>query len=153
MSTISVRNKLEILNGNVINVPGCEPVSSLTATGLLRNIDCNASIIPLGDALRVIPGSRIVRVFHPAGQNGTGWFFELPEGPPPHGNDCKCPRTLEDYYRILKDYARVRGDETESLSLDGDVCAGFNFSGCVREQDPLKRARDPDLRPNSNPLG
>jgi hypothetical protein len=31
-------------------------------------------------------------------------------------------------------------------------CAGFNYTGCVITQDPLRTARDPNLRPNSNPL-
>jgi len=78
-----IKNKLEIRPGNVIQVPGCEPVSSLTGLALSRNMSCNASIIPVADVLRLIPGSRIVGKFTPAGQNGTGWFLELPDGPPP----------------------------------------------------------------------
>ena len=148
-SVITVKNKLEIKNGNVISVPGCEPISSLTGTSLLKNIECNASIIPLADALALIPGSRIIRTLIPAGQAGTGRFFELPAGPPPNGNDCdNCP---PDYYAILRENAHIE-EEEESLSLDNDVCAGFNFSGCVLDQDKQRTARDPDMRPNSKAL-
>jgi hypothetical protein len=150
-SEIMIRNKLEIMNGNVINVPGCEPVSSVTGTSLLRNNNCAASVIPVADVLRLIPGSRIVRVLTPAGQSGTGRFIELPNGPPPNAN--KCPKVcLTDYYRILKENARVK-ESSKKLTIDGDLCSGFNFSGCVLEQDVLKTTRDPKMRPNSNSLG
>jgi hypothetical protein len=150
-SEIMIKNKLEILNGNVITVPGCEPVSSVTGTSLLRNINCNASVIPVEDVLRLIPGSKIVKVMTPAGQNGTGRFIELPSGPPPNAN--KCPKIcLTDYYRILKENAKVK-KPSDKLIVDGDVCSGFNFSGCVLEQDVLRTTRDPSMRPNSNPLG
>lgn len=149
MTRIYIRNKLEIMPGNVIRVPGCEPTSSLTSTGLLNNIDCEASIIPLEDALALIPGSRVIRTMVPAGQNGTGRFFELPDGPPPDGNDCGCP---EDWYKILKENARVRDPDEEETPSD-DVCSGFDFSGCVTNQTSIRTTRDPDMRPNSNPLG
>lgn len=149
-TVITIKNKLEIQHGNVISVPGCEPTSSLTGTSLLKNIDCNASIIPLEDALALIPGSRVVRTLIPAGGAGTGKFFELPEGPPPNGNDCdSCP---PDFYAILKENARIKEDEEDGLSLEGDICAGFNFSGTVLEQDPQRTARDPDMRPNMKAL-
>lgn len=149
---IFIRNKFEIMPGGVIQVPGCEPVSSLTGTALLKNLNCNASIIPVEDVLRLIPGSRIVRTLLPAGQVGTGKFLELPSGPPPNGNVCPC-RNMIDFYKILKDNARVRGSKSDQLHVDGDVCAGFNFSGCVLEQDILRTTRDPKMRPNSTPLG
>ena len=150
MSVISVRNKLEIRPSLIISIPGCEPTSSLTGSELLSNLDCNASVIPLADALRLIPGSRIVRVQTLAGHLGTGLFFELPSGPPPDGNDCECPRTTVDYYKILKDNARAPEEEEEPQPAG--ECSGFNFSGCVIEADPLHTTRDPDLRPNSEPL-
>jgi hypothetical protein len=145
---IEVKNKLEIMPGNVIRVPGCEPVSSLTGTELLKNMDCNASIIPLEDALELIPGSRIIGKFMPAGHVGTGLFFELPSGPPPDGNACGC--SVEDYYKILRENAKVRDGDEEPDELN--ECSGFNFSGCQRDQHHLRMTRDPALRPNSNPI-
>jgi len=147
MSTITVRNKLEIRPGLVISVPGCEPTSSLTGTTLLSNLDCGASVISLADALRVIPGSRVVGTMTPTGHLGTGLFFELPSGPPPDGFECDCD--VVDYYKILRDNARPV--EEEEVVRSG-VCSGFNFSGCVLDADYLHTTRDPDLRPNSNPL-
>lgn len=150
MSTIVVRNKLEVRPDNTIQVPGCEPTSSLTSTGLLRSLNCNASIIPLADALALIPGSRIVRTMMPRGQASTGIFFELPAGPPPNGFNCDC--NVEDYYKILRDNARVP-DQPEQEDQFAKECAGLNFTGCVVEQDIFHMTRDPNMRPNGNPLG
>lgn len=145
--SILVKNKLEVRASNVLSVPGCEPVSSLTGTALLRDLHCKAAIIPVEDALRLIPGSRLVRTMIPAGNTTTGLFFELPSGPPPNGNECN--NCGVDYYKILRENARVPDAEEAQVPAP---CAGFNYTGCVITQDPLRTARDPNLRPNSNPL-
>lgn len=147
---ITVQNKLEILPGHVIRVPGCEPVTSLTSTALSRNLDCNASIIPVEDALRLIPGSRIVRVLSPFGQTGTGMFLELPNGPPHTGNLCPSD-CITDWYAILKENATTGEAEDEAGATP--ACSGFNYSGCVFDYNPVLHPRDPSLRPNDNPLG
>lgn len=147
---ISIANKLEVIPGGVIQVPGCEPVSSLTGTALLRDMHCNASIIPVSDVLRLIPGSKLVWVMRPSGTTSTGWFVQLPEGPPTQGNDCPG-HCIADYYAILKANARVLSQE-ESEEAAGP-CAGFNYSGCVNSRDIFHTTRDPDMRPNSQPLG
>jgi len=148
---IHVGNKLEIRLGNVVSVPGCEPISSLTGTTLLQNIDCKSSVIPVEDVLRLIPGARVVRAFFPAGTNGTGRFLELPAGPPPDGD--KCPgSSIADFYRIMKDNARTRPQNDRSGFSDGDVCSGFDFSGCVTQRDEFHTTKDPSLRPNGDAL-
>jgi len=136
----TVKNKLEIKNGNVIQIPGCEPISSLSSLALSRNIHCNAAVIPLADALALIPGSRVVRVMMPRGHIQTGLFFELPDGPPPDGFSCTCK--LEDWYKILKDHARPPEEEKKE---EFGPCSGFNFSGCVLDQDIFHITRDPDM--------
>lgn len=145
---IFIRNKLEIQPGNVIKVPGCEPTSSLTSDTLSRNLKCNASVIPVEDVLELIPGSRIVRVLSPFGQSGTGMFVELPAGPPGTGNNCPAD-CLTDWYAILR--ANARNLEQEDDDEPGQ-CAGFNYSGCQFDFDPLAHPRDPDQRPNEKPL-
>jgi hypothetical protein len=110
-------------------------------------------VIPLEDALELIPGSKVVQVMRPSGTTTTGWFFVLPEGPPPDSN--RCPRNcFDDYYKILKENARVREpqEDERGLTQDEDVCSGFDFSGCVTTRSPLNIVRDPTLRPNGDPL-
>lgn len=127
-TTISIKNKLEVLAGGFINVPGCEPTSSLTSDTLSKNMHCNASVIPLQDVLRLIPGSKLVRAVYPSGTSSTGWFVELPSGPPGNGNICPTD-CLTDWYKILKENAKERS--TEEIQPQG-ACAGFNYSGCPR---------------------
>jgi hypothetical protein len=156
-TTITVKNKLEILPGNVISVPGCEPISSLTSTALARNLHCNASVIPVQEVLRLIPGSRIVQVMTPRGQQGTGTgiFVELPEGPPPYGNVCP-PCCLPDWYAILRAHAYYP-NQVEPTPNPKE-CAGFSINGCMArtpydEVEKMLHPRLPDHRPNGMPVG
>lgn len=154
---ISVKNKLEILPGNVLRVPGCEPVTSFTSLALAANVDCNASIITLEDAVNAIIDASgihplIVKVLNPSGVPGTGKFLELPSGPPPDGSDCPhgCGT---DWYQILKDAATPI--DTFGIDEEGRIaeCAWFDSIGCPVSQDQFHMAPDPDLRPNTTPLG
>lgn len=97
--------------------------------------------------LKLIPGSKIVRTMIPGGTTTTGLFLELPSGPPPDGNECRpCG---PDYYKILRDNAHAPElQDTKPVP----PCAGFNYSGCVLTQDPLRTTRDPNMRPNGMPL-
>ena len=152
-STITIKNKLEILPGNVIRIPGCEPVTSFTSLSLAANIDCPASIISLDKAIEAIPDARIVKVLTPSGVPGTGKFFELPSGPPVDGNVCPCPDP-PDFYKILKDAAEpIDFNQIDDPTQPSGICSGFNFSGQVRSQDQFHTAPDPELRPNTRPLG
>lgn len=136
---ITIQNKLEVKSGGVLLVPGCEPVSSLTAIALTRNWNCNASVIPVADALRLVPGSRLVKVMRPVGAVTTGYFFELPpHGPPPPGNACPG-QCYPDWYAVLRENSRVLETEEEPEFPTG-ACVGFSYSGCVVDQDPLHRA-------------
>lgn len=155
---IPIKNKLEILPGNVLRVPGCEPVSSFTSLALAANVECNSSIITLEDAVNAIIDTtgiepRIVKVLSPAGIPGTGKFLELPSGPPPDGFRCP-PGPRIDWYQILRDNAQPidtfvgEGDDVPAECISFD-----NFTGCIVTQDEFHRAPDPTLRPNTSPLG
>lgn len=135
---INIQNKLEVKPGGILQVPGCEPISSLTDMALARNMHCNSSIIPVEDALRLIPGSKIIKVMTPMGQLSTSFYFVLPNGPPPFGNDCPSS-CYPDWYAVLR--ANARSPESEEENLNGP-CVGFNYTGCVTSQDPLRRAPD-----------
>ncbi len=94
---ISIANKLEVLAGNVILVPGCEPTSAFTSTTLDANRKCAKSVISVADALEAIPGATLEFL-----RNPTKMFFVLPAGPPvmPGCNDCS---SITDYYQALRD--------------------------------------------------
>lgn len=142
---ITVKNKLEIKPGNIIQIPGCEPTSDLTSVSLSRNLRCycKSAIIDAKKAQCLIPGSKIVRVMMPLGHLSTGFFLELPEGPP---QNSKCPvDCIPDWYAILRAHATIEEPEKPE-------CEGFDYSGCVKDYDVLKVTRDPNMRPNQNPL-
>ena len=134
-TTITVKNKLEILPGGVVNIPSCEPTTSLTANALSVELArlCKASQMPYKQVLEVIPGSRIVQVMTPRGQTGTGLFIELPDGPPPDGN--VCPRgCAPDWYSILRCHAKATpGQSCGCVKSEPQSCVGFDFSGCYSE--------------------
>lgn len=76
-NTVTIANKLEVMLGNVIIVPGCEPVSDFTSTTLAANMHCETSIIKVEEALEAIPGSTLEMQTNP-----RRLFFVLPSGPP-----------------------------------------------------------------------
>lgn len=150
--TAEIRNKLEILPGNVIRIPGCEPVTSFTSLALAANVNCNASVISLDKAIEAIPDATIEKVMAPSGFPGTGQFFVLPEGPPTRPGCVTCD-PIEDYYQRLRDAAEpIEFEEDEGLP-EGICAAAANWNLCRTEQDQFHRAPDPELRPNSTPLG
>lgn len=96
---ITIANKLTVMDGNVISVPGCEPLSELSSLSLAANINCNASVITLAAALEAIPGSTVEIQYNP-----KKFLFVLPEGPPSkHG--CVSCTGIDDWYQILRDSA------------------------------------------------
>ena len=151
--SIKIKNKLEILPGNVIRIPGCEPVTSFTSLALAANLDCNASVISLEDAIAAIPDAKIIRVLRPSGVPGTGKFFELPSGPQTDGAECP-PTDVPDFYRILKDAATpINFDSEDDDDFIAQCSSGVNFTGKIIDQDQFHRAPNPELRPNTMPLG
>lgn len=145
MNKIEIKNKLEVGQDGKVQIPGCEPVSSLTSLALLRNFRCDNPRIHVKDILRIIPGSKLVRVTTPLGHIASGMFVELPSGPPPDGNECpgEC---LPDWYKIMREF------ESEQPAKTMPECAGFDYSGCPIEPDDIRKPRDPLMRPNSQPL-
>lgn len=154
---IEVKNRLEVLPGGIINIPGCEPVSAFSSNTLSINLSgsgCKASVISVEDALNAIPEARLVRVFKPRGFPGTGLFFELPSGPPPDGNDCNCPRSMTDYYKILKENATpIDYNAVEEEGPLSNCKSDRDYSNCLKYQDQFHKAPDPNIRPNQQPLG
>lgn len=100
--SIFIRNKLEVLPGNKIIVPLCEPTSATSSTTLAENRKefCNGSVVGLADALEAIPGSTIEFMTSFGGHKRI--LFVLPDGPAPNGRTCP-PNKVEDHYKLLRD--------------------------------------------------
>ena len=130
---IKIQNKLEILRGNKILVPGCEPTSAFTSPTLAENRDCKVTVVDLADAIVAIPDATIV-----SWRNPMTRFFVLPSGPPPSPDNCAKCVVQPDYYAILRDI----GDpiEVDNLMKNkkcpphtptsvGQICEAFPLKG------------------------
>lgn len=122
---ITIRNKLEVLLGNKILVPGCEPTSAFTSPTLAENRECGASVVDLASALEAIPGSTIASL-----RNPRRLFFILPEGPSTRFG-CTDTKCVEDYYQILRDLGQPLADDKPMRPLTVDkICEWFPLRGC-----------------------
>jgi len=136
MNTIMISNRLRIYEGNILLIPGCEPISVVThisnyeynpdATTLYNNYQdiCKASYISLFKAMELIPGATLYYTHDMANR----WFI-LPDGPPP---SSKCPKDcIEDWYKILKDGADGVVLQDGTTLCNGECSAfSFNWSCC-----------------------
>jgi hypothetical protein len=94
---ITIANKLAVRAGNIISIPGCEPLSGFSSNTLAANMSCKSSVITLGAALEAIPGSTVEMSFNP-----KMFYFVLPEGPPTVFGCNTCDSGI-DWYQILRD--------------------------------------------------
>ena len=125
--SVKIQNRLEILRGNKILVPGCEPTSAFSSPTLAENRDCKMTVVDLADAIAAIPEATIV-----SWRNPMTRFFVLPDGPPPSIGDCDCKQT--DWYGILREI----GEEVEAPNdkkcrdpyfSSGQICEAFPMRG------------------------
>ena len=128
---VTIKNLLEVLPGNIILVPGCEPISAFTSPTLAANMDCKASTITLATALEVCPGSTITR-WPMSGGFYVKRFFVLPDGPPtPVGCEETSPACQVDWYQILRDNADgigAQNDDTANKEMTVDqICELFSL--------------------------
>jgi len=126
---IRIRNKLEVLNGNKILVPGCEPTSAFTSPTLAENRDCKASVVDLKDALEAIPGATVIYLRNPRKK-----FFVLPDGPAPDPSKCTDCNFIEDHYQKLRDIGVEIDVSALSVTPEkpltiGEICTAFPLKG------------------------
>lgn len=128
LESISIRGKLEVLPGGVINIPGCEPITAFTSTTLAANMSCKSSIITLKKAKELIPEATMEYTINP-----LRWYFVLPSGPPPQTgcqstSDPNNPNRgcITDWYQVLKDGAEPVATEEEDTS-SGAACDPFEI--------------------------
>jgi hypothetical protein len=129
--SIEIKNRLRVLRGNKIIIPGCEPISSFTSPTLAANWTCKSSVVDLDAALKALPGSTIIE-FKNNGGYGREVYFVLPSGPPETPAQCDtCKRTVEDWYQMLRDIAEEQFEEPKperGLTVE-DICRSFPLRG------------------------
>lgn len=127
---IKIANKLEVLRGNKLLVPGCEPTSAFTSPTLAENRECKAAVVDLSDALKAIPGSTVTYMGNPRKK-----FFVLPSGPAEDPNVCKkpCKGIVEDWYALLRDIGTEVDVPTTTSSEHpasiSTICEAFPLKG------------------------
>lgn len=135
---VHIGNLLRIYEGDILLIPGCEPVSTVTFSSTVwaqnpyvetiytDNI-CPASYITLERAREAIPDGEIVYL----GSTGLAYkYFRLPDGPPtPYG--CPCG-AVGDWYQILRDNADTPEAPEETKKTLSEICQGFGFDFCGR---------------------
>jgi hypothetical protein len=134
MMVVTITNRLRIYEGNIILIPGCEPISVVTHISnyqynpdvitLYNNYDtiCSSSYVTLTRAMELIPDATLYYGHDPANR----WFI-LPDGPPP---SSKCPKDcVDDWYLILREGANGVIDNNGDSHSNGE-CSGFSFDWC-----------------------
>lgn len=111
---IQINYQLEVMPGDILYLPGCEPTSAVTSKTLNAMIAqaCPKSTVQLEDALKAIPGS-YVKIGTNYNRRGVmqKWLVL-----PPKDASCPCPTNV-DYFAILK-----------SISSDEEPI--YDYSGC-----------------------
>jgi len=127
LMSITIKNKLRILRGWKMIVPGCEPISAFTSPTLAANWECNASAVDVDAALEAIPGATIEFTTNPR----EAWFV-LPSGPPGPPSTCNnpCATLVQDWYQILRDIASTDALEevTREPTLE-EICQTLPLKG------------------------
>lgn len=123
---LTIKNKLRILRGNKLVIPGCEAISAFTSPTLAANWPCKASVVDLADALAAIPGSTIEAMSNP-----RELYFVLPSGPPPDSACSSCTSNVEDWYQILRDIATEYPamEEVQSTQSLENLCRNLPLKG------------------------
>lgn len=129
---IKITNRLRIYEGNIILIPGCEPISVVThISNYVYNPDvitlynnyqsiCNSSYVTLNRAMELIPDATLYYAHDMANR----WFI-LPSGPPPNSG---CPQDcVEDWYKILREGANgvILNDGT---AISNGECSAFAYN-------------------------
>jgi hypothetical protein len=120
---VYIYRKLDVLAGDKLLVPGCEPTSTISSKMLaaqLRERNCGTALVDLADALEAIPGSTIEYGIHWTMGYRKKWLVL-----PPVKQGCPCT-PVEDYYAILRELANQEEPVTEKY----DYCAMDNMGFC-----------------------
>jgi len=132
---VIVQNRLEVVGGRGVVVPGCEPTSAVTSTTLMREQRgiCKNTMVDVAAALLAIPGSTLEFGLNFGGVRQT-WFVL-----PPSPFAC-CQPYAEDWYKILRelpplpDQVEDRFDNCNTLGMG--FCPSGDFEMGIPEPQP-----------------
>jgi len=124
-NNVTISMVLNVIRGDRVLVPGCEPASTLTSTRMMSEMReqglCTCAIVDLADILEAIPGSYI-KYFPNSGHMGSQKILVLP----PRTQECPCA-TLDDHYETIRGLCR-EATEDEVQELLG--CDSFSIDAC-----------------------
>jgi hypothetical protein len=110
---IEIANLLAIMPNDLIQVPGCEPPSSISTlrfAAYYAQSGCEGALVTLESALEALPGSEVVYSVNFGPPNFRAKWLRLP----PTYAVCPCPGG-NDWYGILKALPKAQVEEEESL--------------------------------------
>lgn len=117
-----IARSLVVLEGDKIQIPGCEPATALTSAGLLRSWNCQNAIVDLKAALAAIPGSTVVTFDNMPFRK----YFRLP----PVDVACPC-ESVPDYFEILRSISTIPEPKNDEFSycdiIDNSYCPSPDF--------------------------
>ena len=122
---ILIEHIMNVIHGDLILVPGCEPISTVTSTTLeaeLREKEiCSGSVVALQDVLDAIPGTRVVIGMN-WGNLSVQKFLVFPSVD--QRLCCQGVIAETDIYAILRSLPQVVGAD-EVQEIIGKGCDSF----------------------------
>lgn len=149
MSTVRISRKLEILPGNKVQIPGCEPTSAITSPRMFVEMRalglCKNAIVSLDVILAAIPGATVE----------FGSNFNAPRQkwlvlPPFDPSNCPSCVVEPDWYAVLRDLASE--DETVTESFDTCNTVGMGYCPSPGWQDTPAPQADPYFNEGENSI-
>ena len=119
LETVRIELRLDILPGNKVPVPGCEPISDATSRTLQQRQHCHCVYVNLADVLAAIPQARV--------EFGSNWgnvgfrkkWVVLPSRP----QICCTPYT--DWYALLRTLCHDDTPTVENFAACDVIGQGF----------------------------
>jgi len=123
----TINRRLNVIRGDRVLVPGCEPTSTLTSTRMMAEMNrlglCQCAIVDLADILEAIPGAYTEYIPN-SGHMGSSKILILPS------EDQTCPCTThEDWYETIRGLCSESATEEEINEILG--CDAFSIDPCV----------------------
>jgi len=128
LSQISFRHQLQIIPGDVILVPGCEPPSEISTLRFAANYalsGCDGGYVDLKDALAAIPGSRVIQGINFGPRRFKQRWYVFPD------QYIDCCSKEPDYFAILRALPKSNTEEEEDEGCGNELMhADWCNAGC-----------------------